>query len=58
MSDAIVAALAMPKDERIRRWRALMDGVEKHDVLWWRRCFTHSLMGEGQALEAETAETE
>jgi len=58
MSDAIVTALAMPKDERIRRWRALMDGVEKHDVLWWRRCFTHSLMGEGQALQAETAEQE
>jgi trehalose 6-phosphate synthase len=58
MSDAIVQALAMPKEERIRRWRTLMDGVEKHDVLWWRRCFTHSLMGEGQALEAETADQE
>jgi hypothetical protein len=32
-----------------------MDGVEKKDVLWWRRCFTATLMGEGQSLEAETA---
>jgi trehalose 6-phosphate synthase len=53
MSDAIVQALAMPKEERIRRWRALMDGIEEKDVLWWRRCFTHTLMGDGPSLETE-----
>ncbi len=55
MSDALVQALAMPRGERIQRWRKLMDGVEQQDVLWWRRRFTHVLMGEGQALEAESA---
>ncbi len=54
MSDAIVTALAMPKAERIRRWRALMDVVEREDVLWWRRRFTDALLGEEIAAEAET----
>jgi trehalose 6-phosphate synthase len=51
MSDAIALALAMPKQERQRRWRALMDNVEQEDVLWWRRRFTDVLIGE--AAEAE-----
>jgi trehalose 6-phosphate synthase len=34
----------MPRDERIRRWRTLMDGLLSQDVLWWRRCFTAALM--------------
>jgi trehalose 6-phosphate synthase len=54
MSDAIVTALAMPKEERIRRWRALMDVVEREDVLWWRRRFTDVLLGEELAAEAES----
>ena len=44
MSDAIYQALRMPRDERIARWRALMDGVEREDVVWWRRRFTDALM--------------
>jgi trehalose 6-phosphate synthase len=47
MSDAIATALAMPKPERIRRWRALMDNVQSEDVLWWRKRFTDVLIGEG-----------
>jgi len=53
MSDVIAFALAMPKEERIRRWRALMDTVEREDVLWWRRRFTSVLIGEEQAEAAE-----
>jgi trehalose 6-phosphate synthase len=43
MADAILRALAMPLDERKRRWRAMMDSVEKQDVVWWRNCFTGRL---------------
>jgi trehalose 6-phosphate synthase len=41
--DAIAQALAMPLDERIARWRTLMDGIEAEDVMWWRRRFTDAL---------------
>jgi trehalose 6-phosphate synthase len=43
MADAILKALAMPLDERKRRWRAMMDSVERQDVTWWRNCFTGRL---------------
>ena len=44
MADAIRQALRMPRVERIRRWRSLMDGVLAKDVLWWRKQFTDALM--------------
>ncbi|MDB5715121.1 MAG: trehalose-6-phosphate synthase, partial [Sphingomonadales bacterium] len=44
MSDAIAQALQMEKDERIERWRSLMDSVEKEDVVWWRQTFVDALM--------------
>ncbi|RDE04888.1 alpha,alpha-trehalose-phosphate synthase (UDP-forming) [Sphingomonas aracearum] len=44
MGDAIYTALRMPRDERIRRWRALMDVVEQKDVAWWSRAFTDALL--------------
>jgi trehalose 6-phosphate synthase len=43
MADAIRQALRMPRDERIRRWRSLMDGVVEQDVIWWRKRFTEVL---------------
>ncbi|MEJ7925322.1 alpha,alpha-trehalose-phosphate synthase (UDP-forming) [Sphingobium sp. AN641] len=43
MSDAIQRALAMPLDERRRRWRAMMDSVESQDIGWWRADFTARL---------------
>ncbi|WNO52921.1 alpha,alpha-trehalose-phosphate synthase (UDP-forming) [Stakelama saccharophila] len=46
MSDAIVTALRMGREERIRRWRLMMDNVEKEDVIWWRKRFTDALMEE------------
>jgi trehalose 6-phosphate synthase len=43
VSDAIKRAIAMPVEERRRRWRALMDGVERDDVVAWRDSFVASL---------------
>jgi trehalose 6-phosphate synthase len=61
MSDAICAALAMPLHERKARWRELMDGIEREDVIWWRKRFTGALMAPGQTLddgEPESASAE
>jgi trehalose 6-phosphate synthase len=57
MSDAILRALAMPLDERKRRWRAMMDSVEGQDIRWWRTCFTGRLMATrgAAAIEPEPA---
>ena len=43
IADAIRRALRMPREERIRRWRSLMDGVLAEDVFWWGRRFTETL---------------
>ena len=43
MADAIRKALTMPLDERRRRWRALMDGVERQDIIAWRDSFVSAL---------------
>ena len=43
LSDAIRQALAMPLDERKRRWQALNEGVQGEDVTWWLRKFTAAL---------------
>lgn len=43
MADAIAAALAMPREERIRRWRLLYEQVMAEDVMWWCRRFTDAL---------------
>ncbi len=43
VADAIRRALAMPVEDRRRRWRALMDGVEREDILAWRNAFVATL---------------
>lgn len=43
MADAIATALAMPLDERRARWRRMMDGIEREDVIWWLHRFTDAL---------------
>lgn len=43
LSDAIHRALTMPLAERKRKWRALMDVVEKSDVSVWRDDFVGAL---------------
>ncbi|MBU3079438.1 alpha,alpha-trehalose-phosphate synthase (UDP-forming) [Sphingomonas quercus] len=52
LSDAIMLALRMPRDERVRRWRAMMDNIEEQDVLWWRQRFTDSLMSAKRLQDA------
>ena len=44
LADALLRALHMGLDERQRRWRAMMDVVEREDVLWWRQSFTDALL--------------
>ena len=43
ISDALATALAMPLDERKRRWRALMTGVRNDNVHQWREDFLAAL---------------
>jgi trehalose 6-phosphate synthase len=43
VADAIKRALAMPLPERQGRWRALLEGVEKNDVVAWRDSFVSCL---------------
>lgn len=43
IADAIRLALRMPLEERLARWRSLMDGVRRQDVFWWGRSFTEVL---------------
>jgi trehalose 6-phosphate synthase len=49
IADALTRALAMPRDERKTRWRALMDGVERENVHWWMEKFVAVLKGEAPA---------
>jgi trehalose 6-phosphate synthase len=43
ISDAIHRALEMPKEERIRRWRAMYESVKSEDVVAWRKAFVDAL---------------
>jgi trehalose 6-phosphate synthase len=42
-SEALEQALAMPRAERIARWRRLMDGVSRDDVAAWRDAYVAAL---------------
>jgi len=43
VADALERALKMPLKERKRRWRAMMDVLEKHDLTAWRNNFLSEL---------------
>jgi trehalose 6-phosphate synthase len=43
VSDAIHRAINMPLEERQARWKALMEGVQNSDVMWWLDRFTQAL---------------
>ena len=43
VADAIAQALRMPREERVRRWRALLDNIRREDVFWWRDRFLRAL---------------
>ena len=48
MADAIMLALRMPREERVERWRKMMDVIEAQDIGWWRKTFTDALMATPQ----------
>ena len=52
MADAIRKALAMPREERISRWRDLIDGVREHDVTAWRDDFVRALQAVNRSAAA------
>nr|MDP8995041.1 alpha,alpha-trehalose-phosphate synthase (UDP-forming) [Pseudomonadota bacterium] len=43
ISDAIHKALQMPREERVRRWKAMCEVVKREDVVAWRRAFVEAL---------------
>ena len=45
VADALKRALAMSRPERIRRWQALFDTVQREDVTAWRDAFVAALAG-------------
>ena len=46
VADALKRAIHMEKPERIRRWEALYDGVQREDVTAWRDAFVTALTAE------------
>jgi len=45
MADAIATAFAMPREERVRRWQALIANVRSQDVFWWCDQYLDALAG-------------
>ncbi len=45
VADALRRAMAMDRPERIRRWSALFDNVQREDVTAWRDDFVNALKG-------------
>src|SRR3984957_1454065 len=43
MAEAIKKALNMDREERVRRWTSLMEGVRRDDVTAWRDTFVDAL---------------
>ncbi|RAK57532.1 alpha,alpha-trehalose-phosphate synthase (UDP-forming) [Phenylobacterium deserti] len=52
IAEALKQALAMDKSERIRRWRALFENVQREDVTAWRDAFVADLAGTAEKLKA------
>jgi len=49
IADALKRALAMDKDERIRRWQTLFETVSREDVSAWRDAFVKALQGNAES---------
>jgi trehalose 6-phosphate synthase len=43
ISDAILQAIQMPKEERVRRWQGMIESVRDEDVVAWRHAFVSAL---------------
>jgi trehalose 6-phosphate synthase len=52
VAEALKQALAMEQPERIRRWRALFDNVQREDVTAWRDAYVAALAGTEQRRTA------
>jgi trehalose 6-phosphate synthase len=52
IADALARAISMDKAERIRRWRALFEGVQTQDVTAWRDAFVGALSDTSATLPA------
>jgi trehalose 6-phosphate synthase len=50
ISDAIRRGLAMEREERVRRWRPLIDDIKTHDVGAWRDSFVGALKLSAQGV--------
>lgn len=46
IADALKRAITMERPERVRRWRALNETVQRDDVTAWRNAFVSALTGE------------
>jgi trehalose 6-phosphate synthase len=46
VAEALKRALSMEKAERVRRWQALFDSVQREDVTAWRDAFVRALTGQ------------
>jgi trehalose 6-phosphate synthase len=47
ISDSILQAIQMPKEERVRRWKAMIESVRNEDVVAWRHAFVSALEAAG-----------
>ena len=56
IADALHRALSMDRMERIERWRALFDNVQREDVTAWRDAFVNALAATREPDRARTAE--
>jgi trehalose 6-phosphate synthase len=52
LAEALKRALAMERPERIRRWRALFDNVQREDVTAWRDAYVADLSELGSQAAA------
>ena len=55
IADALKRAIAMDKPERLRRWKALFDRVQREDVTAWRDAFVTELEGVVKSGKARPA---
>ncbi|THD61875.1 trehalose-6-phosphate synthase [Phenylobacterium sp.] len=55
IADALKRALGMEKAERIRRWSALFDNIQREDVTAWRDSFVNALAGLATSRQAALA---
>ncbi len=56
IAEALHRALTMPLAERIERWRALFDNVQREDVTAWRDAFVNALASTRSGDRARKAE--